>query len=100
MLEEAIIRFSLSTESPCSILEIDLGVYEDLEQGSQASSCVEARNSACLSRCSWGVRPLVELDLAPAAFSGGYNQAVSAPSCCDLILDVTFEDVSGNLDLP
>ena len=30
-------------------------------QESQASSCVEEWNSACLSSCSWDDRPLVEL---------------------------------------
>ena len=54
-----------------SISDIDLRDSEDLEQGSQASTCIEARNSSCLSSFSWGVRPLVELYLAPAAFSGG-----------------------------
>ena len=51
------------------ISEIDLRVYADLEQGSQASSCVKAQNSDCLSSCSWGVRPLVELYLELMAFS-------------------------------
>ena len=40
-----------------SISDIDLGVSVELEQGNQDSSFVEARNSACLSGCSWGVRP-------------------------------------------
>ena len=63
-------------------------------------SCVEAQNSACLSSCSWDVRPLVELYLEPVAFSGGYNRGVSAPSCCDFILVVTFKEVPGHQDLP
>ena len=42
-----------------SISDIDLGVSAELEHESQASSCVEAWNSAYLSRCSWGVRSLV-----------------------------------------
>ena len=83
-----------------SIFDIDLGVSAELEQGSQASSYVEARNSACLSSCSSGVRPLVELYLDPAAFSGGCNRGVTAPSCCDFILVVTFEEVPGHRDLP
>ena len=74
-----------------SISDIALGVSVELEQGSQASSCVEAWNSACLSSCSWVVRPLVKLYLEPAAFSRGCNQGVSAPSCFDFILRVTFE---------
>ena len=82
-----------------SISDIDLEVSAELEQGSQASSCVEALNSACLSSCSWGVRPLVELYLEPATFSGGCNWGVSAPSCCDFILRVTFEEVPRHRNL-
>ena len=51
---------------------------------------------ACLSSCEWGVRPLVELDLEPAAFSGGCTRGVSAPLCCDLILGVPFKSVQGH----
>ena len=68
-----------------SISDIALGVSVELEQGSQASSCVEAWNSAFLSSCSWGVRPLVELYLEPAASSGGCSLCVSHPACCDFI---------------
>jgi len=52
------------------ISDFDLRVSAELEQESQASSCVEEWNSACLSSCSWGDRPLVELYLEPAALSG------------------------------
>ena len=83
-----------------SISDIDLRVSSDLEQGAQASSCVEAWNSACLSNCLWGVRPLFELYLESSAFSGGCNLSVSAPLCCDFILGVTFEGVPGYRDLP
>ena len=83
-----------------SISDFDHRFFAQLEQESQASSCVEALNSACLSSCSWGVRPLVELYLEPATFSGGCNWGVSAPSCCDFILEVTFEEVLRHRDLP
>ena len=51
---------------------------------------------ACLSSCEWGVRPLVELDLEPAAFSGGCTRGVSATSYWVSILRVTFESVPGH----
>ena len=86
-------RVEAGTSGFLSISDIDLEVSAELEQGSQASSCVEARNSGCLLSCSWGVRPVVELYLEPAAFSGECNRIVSAPSCCDFILGVTFEEV-------
>ena len=41
----------------------------ELGQESQALSCVEEWNSACLSSCSWGDRPLVELCVELACFS-------------------------------
>ena len=44
-------------------------VSAELEQESQASSCVEEWNSASLSSLSPGDRPLVELYLEPTAFS-------------------------------
>ena len=44
-------------------------VPTDWGQESQASSWVEAWNSACLSRCPRGERPLVELYLEPGVFS-------------------------------
>ena len=93
-------RVEAGTSGFLSISDIDLRVSADLEQGSQASSCVEARNSSCLLSCSWCVRPLVELCLEPVAFSGGCNQDISAPSCCDFILRVTFKEVPGYRDLP
>ena len=53
-----------------SISDSDRRVPAELGQESQASSWVEAWNSTCLSRCSRGDRPLVELYLEPAVFSG------------------------------
>ena len=40
------------TSAFLSFSEIDLSVSTKLEQGSHASSCFEAWNSACLSSCS------------------------------------------------
>ena len=48
------------------------------------------------SRVVQGDRPLVALYLEPAGFSGRCNWGVSAPSCCDFIHRVTFEEVSGH----
>ena len=76
-----------------SISDMDLGVSVEFKQGRQASPCVEAWNSACLSSCEFSDRTLVELCLEPVAFSGGYNWGDSGPSCCDLILVVTFESM-------
>ena len=89
-------RVVAGTSGFLSISDIDLGVSVDVEQGRQSWSCVEAWNSACLSSCEWGVRPLVELDLESVALSRGCNHCVSAPSCCDSILGVPFESVQGH----
>ena len=53
-----------------SISDYDRRVPAELGQESKASSCVEERNSACLSSFSWGDRPLVELCVEPMGFSG------------------------------
>ena len=82
-----------------SIYDFDCRVSEELEQESQASACVEEWNYACLSSCSQGDRPLVELYLEPPAFFRTMQLGVSAPSCCDFILRVTFEEVHGHRDL-
>ena len=50
------------------ISDSDPRVPADLGKESQASSCVEAWNSVCLSRCPRGERPLVELSLEPGVF--------------------------------
>ena len=76
------------------ISDFDHRVSAELEEESQASSCVEEWNSACLLSCSWGYRALVELYLEPVGFSGQCNCGVSAPSCCDFVHRVTFEEMS------
>ena len=63
-------RVEAGTSGLFSISDIDRRVAVELEQESQASSCVEEWNSACLSSCSRGDRPLVELYLEPVAVSG------------------------------
>ena len=61
----------MGTPGFLSISDFDRRVSVQLEQESQASSCVEEWNSACLSSCSRGDRLLVELYLESAVFSGG-----------------------------
>ena len=58
------------TSGLLSISDSNHGVPAELRQESQASSCDEEWNSACLSSCSRGDRPLVELCLEPTCFSG------------------------------
>ena len=89
-------QVEVETSGFLSISDFDRRVSAELEQESQASSCVEEWNSTCLSRCSQGDRTLVALYLEPAGFSGRCNWGVSAPSCCDFIHRVTFEEVSGH----
>ena len=59
-------------------MDSDRRVLAELGQESQASSCVEEWNSACLSSCSRSDRPLVELCVEPAVFSRQCT-AVSVP---------------------
>ena len=63
-------RVEAGTSGFLSISDSDGRVPEELGQESQASSCVEETNSACLSSCSRGDIPLVELCVEPAGFSG------------------------------
>ena len=62
-------RVETGTSGFLSISNSDGRVPEELGQESQASACVEETNSACLSSCSWGDIPLVELCVEPACFS-------------------------------
>ena len=64
-------------------------------QESQASSWVEAWNSACLTRCSRGERPLVELYLETGGFSGRCTGQL-LPLRVDFIHRVEFGECSGN----
>ena len=64
-------RVEGGTSGFLSIFYFNPRVLAELEQESQASSCVEEWNSACLSSCSRGDRLLVELYLESAVFSGG-----------------------------
>ena len=92
-------RVEVGTSGFLSISDYDRRVSAELEHESQALSCVEEWNSTCLSSCSRGDRLLVKWYLEPEAFSRRYNWGVSAPSCCDFILRVTFEEVPGHRDL-
>ena len=78
-----------------SISDSDHRVLAELGQESQASSWVEAWNSACLSRCSRGERPFVELYLEPGGFSGRCTRD-SLPLRVDFIHRVEFQEVSGH----
>ena len=49
--------------------DMDLGVPMEIQQGSQASSHVEAWNKAFLLSCKRGVKPHVELKRGTCAFS-------------------------------
>ena len=69
-------------------------VLAELGQESQASSWVEAWNSACLSRCPRGERPLVELYLEPGVFSERCTEKL--PLRVDFIHRLEFGEVSGH----
>ena len=58
-----------SPDFPWARSDSDRSFAAEFEQESQASSCVEEWNSACLSSCSRGDRSLLELCVEPAAFT-------------------------------
>ena len=72
--------FGLEARVPL-ISDSDRRVPADWGQESQASSWVEAWNSACLSRWSRGDRPLVERYLEPGGLFPTMHGRVTAPSC-------------------
>lgn len=76
------------------ISDSDRRVPADWGQESQASSWVEAWNSACLSRCPRGERPLVELYLEPGVFSERCTEKL--PLRVDCIHRLEFGEVSGH----
>ena len=63
-------RVEEGTSGLLSISDFVHRVSAELQQESQAASCVEEWTSVFLSSCSRGDSPLVELYLEPAAFSG------------------------------
>ena len=67
-----------SPDFPWARSDSDRSFAAEFEQESQASSCVEEWNSACLSSCSRGDRSLLELCVVPAGFCGRYP-GVSVP---------------------
>src|SRR5574340_769900 len=80
-LEEGLISSSGRNLRVPLTSDSDRKVPADLGQESQASSWVEAWNSACLSRCSRGDRPLVERYLEPGGLFPTMHGRVTAPSC-------------------
>ena len=71
-------RVEAGTSGCLSISDSDRRVPAELGQERQASSCVEAWNSACRSSCSEDDRPLVQLYLESTGFSGRF-MGVSGP---------------------
>ena len=69
-MEEGLVPSEAETSGFLSISDSDCRIPAELGQERQGSSCLEAWNSACHSSYSWGDRPLVELYLKPACFSG------------------------------
>ena len=65
----------------------------ELGQESQASSCVEEFNSSCLSNCSLGDRPFVDLYVELAGFSNDAG-GCQTPSFCAFVHRIAFEEVS------
>ena len=63
---------------------------------SQASSCFEALNSACLSRCQSDVRPPVEVRRGPRAFSSVSTLYSDIPSSCEMKDAPAFKSLQGN----
>src|SRR5574340_705575 len=92
-LEEGLISSRGRNHRVPLISDSDRRVRADWGQESQASSWVEAWNSACLSRCPWGERPLVELSLEPGGFFRTMHGRVTAPSCVEGLPEISELEV-------
>ena len=77
----------------------DLGLFIQVQLGSQASSGVEAWNSAFLSSCPMGGSAPVEFRQGIWAFSRGSARETGLPSYCEGILGAPLEPVQWNEDL-
>ena len=78
-----------------SISNSDHRVPAKLAQESQAWCSAEEWNSAYLSSCSGGYKPLVVLCVELRVFRKMHG-GVRVPSCCAFIHRVAFEEVSGH----
>ena len=63
---------------------------------SQASSPVEALNSACLSLCQRDVRPPVQMRRRPRALSRVATGVSEIPSSCEMKDEPLFKPLNGN----
>ena len=74
-------------------LESVIGTEGGTQAQSQASSGVEEFNSSCLSSCSRGDRPLVDVYVELAGFSNDAG-GCQTPSFCAFVHRIAFEEVS------
>ena len=86
-------RGEAGTSGFLCVSDSDRRVPAELGQESQASSCVEEFNSSCLSSCSRGDRPLVDLYVELAGFSNDAG-GCQTPSFCAFVHRIAFEEVS------
>ena len=86
-------RGEAGTSGFLCVSDSDRRVPAELGQESQASSCVEELNSSCLSSCSWGDKPLVDLYVELAGFSNDAG-GCQTPSFCAFVHRIAFEEVS------
>ena len=63
---------------------------------SQKSSCFEALNVSCLSRCQRDVRPPVQMRLERRAFSTVSTGDAAIPSSCEMKDEPAFKPLQGN----
>ena len=84
------------TQGPFPIATVLLG-FQSILKRSQASSPIEALNSACLSRCQRYVRPPVEMRWGPRAFSRISTGDSDIPSPYEMREEPAFKPLQVNL---
>ena len=91
--KRASFRVDAGTSGFIYISDSDRTVPAELGKESQAFSCVEERNSACLSSSSRDDRTLVDLYVELAGFSNDAG-VCQTPSFCAFVHRIAFEEVS------
>ena len=82
------------TKGPFLVGTVILG-FLTIFKKCQASSAIEALNSACLSRCQSDVRPLVQMRWRPRAFCRISTGDSDILSSCDMKDEPAFKPLHG-----
>ena len=93
---QTLLEVTQNTQGPFLVATVILG-FLSIFNKSQASSPCEAPNSECLSRCQSDVRPPVQMNRGPRAFSRVSTGDSGIPSSYEMKDEPAFKPLQGNL---